>query len=991
MRRVPAVLLVIGPLWVACLLAPAPRAENKPAAARPEWIWIGPTARDGETAFFRKTFDIKGQVKSAVVNAVCDNHVSLFVNGRHVLQHDTWTEPVREDVTDRLRQGRNVLAARCKNDDGPAGLLLRLTVELADGSRQTVVTDASWLAAADPKEDWRKLDYDDAGWKKAHSLGKLGIPPWGKVALDRGPGPRATPPDAIRVAPGFRVELLYSVPKSRQGSWVAMTPDPKGRLIVSDQYGSLYRVTPGRDEAATKVEKLKVPIGQAQGLLYAYDSLYVTVNSEFGERNGLYRLRDTQGKDQFDEVTLLKKLQGSGEHGPHAIRLGPDGLLYVVAGNFTKVPGGIDPKSPHRNYAEDLLLPRNPDGNGFATGIMAPGGWICRTDKDGKKWQLFCAGFRNPYDLDFNPDGELFTYDADMEWDTGTPWYRPTRVNHAVPAAEFGWRYGTGKWPAYYADSVGAVVDIGLGSPTGVQFGTGARFPAAYQRAFFMNDWTYGKIYTAHLQPHGASYTATFDVFLEGKPLPVTDVVINHDGALYFTTGGRRMQSGLYRVTYVGKEPTGPAAPVVDQAAARARQLRHRLEAFYGRKDPEAVSVAWPYLNSPDRALRYAARVAVEQQDLALWKDKALAETRLTARIQALLALTRAGGNDLRDQVLARLNDLPLKQLTEEQTLDALRVYQLAFIRLGGKSGAPVKDVLARLSPLFPGQSEPINRELCNLLVYLEDTSVIGRAMKLLQSAQTQQDQMFYVFVLRNLGAGWTPEQRKAYFSWLNLAETRYQGGASFKKFVLRIRQDAAARLSREEKKALKDVLEGRGVLAKVVKLETTRQFVHNWQMADLEPLLKEAERGRLFDKGRRAYEAAQCAKCHRFRNEGGDTGPDITGAGNRFDARYILEKIVTPSKVISDQYANVVLQTTDGRVITGRIIEEDAKHVRVRTDPFAREPVVVLKEDIESRALSKVSEMPQGLINVLTREEVLDLVAYLRSGGDPKDKAFRH
>jgi putative heme-binding domain-containing protein len=427
---------------------------------------------------------------------------------------------------------------------------------------------------------------------------------------------------------------------------------------------------------------------------------------------------------------------------------------------------------------------------------------------------------------------------------------------------------------------------------------------------------------------------------------------------------------------------------VFGENAARARQLRRRLEAFHTRRVPEAIPTAWPSLNSPDRALRYAARVAIEHQPLEWWQDRALAETRPAARIQALLALTRVGGKDLQGPVLARLNQLPFAQLSEEQMLDALRVYALAFIRLGGKSPASAREVQARLSPLFPAQSTWVNRELCNVLVYLDDPSVIGRAMKLLQSARTQQDQMFYVFVLRNLRTGWTLDQRKAYFSWLNLAEAKYQGGASFKKFVQRIRQDAEATLSDQEKVALKDILQGRGSVA-AVQHETTRQFVHNWQMADLEPLLPQTEQGRSFGRGRQAYEAAQCSKCHRFGGQGGDTGPDLTGVGNRFDSRYVLESILEPSQVISDQYAGVIIETTTGRIITGRVINEDARRLQVRTDPFAQELTEVCKADIESRTPSTVSEMPQGLVNVLTREEILDLIAYLRSGGDPTDRAF--
>ena len=94
------------------------------------------------------------------------------------------------------------------------------------------------------------------------------------------------------------------------------------------------------------------------------------------------------------------------------------------------------------------------------------------------------------------------------------------------------------------------------GAPTGIAFGYGTKFPAKYQHALYILDWTYGLIYAVHLQPQGSSYTGTFERFIAGQPLPVTDIVVGHDGALYFTIGGRRTQSGLYRVTYIGAEST---------------------------------------------------------------------------------------------------------------------------------------------------------------------------------------------------------------------------------------------------------------------------------------------------------------------------------------------------------------------------------------------------------------------------------------------------
>jgi putative heme-binding domain-containing protein len=978
---------VVSLLALICLVASASAADPTP-----EWIWANGSPKDNEIVFFRKTVELKAAPKSAAFYGACDNVFTLFVNGEMVTQHDAWDHAVKEDLTKRLKAGKNAIAIRASNEGGQAGFLGMVVIEQADGSKQSLVTDGSWLAAAEPVGNWRTADYDDSTWKKPHSFGKLGVGPWGDVAIAdaRAGGQASTAVDQITTLPDFQVELLYSVPKGEQGSWVSLTSDDKGRLIASDQYGGLYRITPGKDAESTKIEKLAVAIGDAHGLLFHAGSLYVVVNGNAAKGDGLYRVRDTSGDDQFDEVVLLKKFNGSGEHGPHAVRLGPDGKLYVIAGNFTPPPKDYDPASPHRNWAEDQLLPRNPDGGGHDPNLMAPGGWLARCDLEGKNWELLCAGMRNAYDFAFNTDGEAFTYDSDMEWDTGTPWYRPTRVNHLVSGGEYGWRNGTGKWPEYSPDSLGAVVNIGLGSPTGIEFGTGAKFPAKYQRALFINDWTYGKIYAVHMTPAGASYTGGFETFLSGRPLPVTDLVVHTDGNLYFTIGGRKTQSGLYRVTYIGKESTAregevPAEPIV----SAARNLRRELESLHRNQDPAAIERAWPHLNSGDRAIRYAARVAIEHQDPKLWAERALAEKRTTAAIQALVALARTGDKSLQPRIVDKLNSLPLESMTEEQLLAAARAYGLAFIRLGKPDPRAADAVAKRLAPLFPNQSDLANRELAALLVYLESPAVVQSAMQLLQAGQTQEDQLYYVLVLRNVTNLLSPDQRRAYFGWINLAEGGYRGGASFKKFLMRIREDAAGKLTEADRTALKDVIEGRQKV-EVVKLETTRQFVHNWQMEDLLPLASQVESGRSFDKGRAAYDAAQCAKCHRFAGQGGDTGPDITGVGARFNTQYLFESLIVPSKAVSDQYLGSVLRTHDGETITGRILEENDKIVKLRTDPFARELVTIAKDNIAVRQQSTLSEMPQGLVNVLSKEEILDLTAYLRSAGNAQDKAFK-
>jgi putative heme-binding domain-containing protein len=983
-------------LFVLLIAVPATRPavaqdgpQVKPGEAPvPKWVWAKESKED-QAILVRAAFDLPaggGAVKSAALWLTCDDEVTAFVNGKQVAHSTAWQVPVTADAAPALVPGRNVLAFAAKNHQSAAGLIAKLSVKLADGATVDVVSGEGWRVGEGNADGWQAPAFDDAGWATARVLGAYGVDPWGElprkdVAGVTGAPGEATPVDQIETLPGFAIELLYSVPKERENSWVSMTPDPKGRLYVSGESGPLFRVTAGQSPADMKVEKVDLPIGGAQGLLWAYDSLYVTVNGGpvggGGNGNGVYRLFDTDADDKLDKIERLFELNGAGEHGPHATRLGPDGKIYLVAGNFTEPPADLLPASAHRNWGEDQLLPRNPDGGGHDPHVMAPAGWIVRFDKDGKNRELLLAGLRNTYDVAFNTDGELFTYDSDMEWDTGTPWYRPTRVNLAVSGGEYGWRNGTGKWPEYYPDSLGAVVNTGMGSPTGVEFGTGAKFPAKYQHALFLADWSYGNIYAVHLTPDGAGYRGTFERFVKGKPFGVTDLVINPaDGAMYVTIGGRGTQSGLYRVRYTGNESTDSAKPQADEAAAEARALRHKIEQFHGRQDAAAVDFVWPYLGSEDRYLRYAARVALEWQDVNAWKQRALDERNPTASINALVALVRAGSisagqrpdktmafkanPELQSEVVRALGELPASSFTEEQTLEALRALGLTFIRLGEPDDEMAKGVAAALEPMYPSQSRFVNRELSQLLAYLQSPGVVAKSMKLLASSETQEDQLHNVLAIRGVKAGWTPALREAYFSWLNLAEQKYAGGHSFKNFVKRIRDDAVATLSPEEKAALEPVLKGARTVD-VVQDTAPRQFVKNWQMSDLLPAMERATRGRDFEKGRAAFAATQCLKCHRFVNEGGATGPDLTGAGNRFSPADVLEATIHPSKVISDQYRPTEFLTKSRRIVSGQVEAEDAETLTIRSNPLSTETVKLKKADVAKQRPAKLSLMPEG------------------------------
>lgn len=800
-------------------------------------------------------------------------------------------------------------------------------------------------------------------------------------------------PDAsdLRVHQDFEVQRVYSVPAKEQGSWVAMTCDPHGRLITSDQYGRLYRVTPAHlsPQGDLRVEPIGLDIGSAQGLLYAFDSLYVMVNA--GPKSGLYRVTDEDGDDQFDQVKLLRGLKGNGEHGPHAIVLSPDRQsLYVSCGNHTD-PTEFAWTALPATWQEDQLLPRMWDARGHARGRMAPGGWIARVSPDGAEWELVSAGFRNQYDIAFNAEGELFTYDADMEWDVGSPWYRPTRINHVTMGSEFGWRSGTGKWPTWYEDSLPAVVDIGPGSPTGIAFGSGAAFPEKYQRALFICDWSYGIIYAVHLTPEGASYAGVAEQFISGTPLPVTDLVVNPaDQSLYFTIGGRKTQSGLYRVTYRGELATSPVSPKDLNAAAK---LRRSLEA--GFRQPEMnLQIALQQLGHEDRFVRYAARIALEHHPLANWEPQALSHTNPLARINGAIAVARSTGTRTPDtettgaaetaaskqRLVESLVELPWQTLTQTERLGLLRAYGLTFARLGPPDSAQRMAILKQVDPHFPARQFQLNRELAALLVYLQAPDVAGRTLDLLAAAPTQEEQIAYALSLRVLKLGWTDADRERYFDWF-LQAAEHRGGASFTGFLRNIRDEAIANLSDREREALQELL-ARKPVAKAPDITTRqREFVRKWQLGDFE-LSDTALHGRDLESGRRIFAEAVCFKCHRFQGEGGTVGPDLTAVAGRFSNRDLLESLLDPSKTVSDQYQATIFQLASGQTVVGRVVNLSGNRLSISENMLEPGKLTnIQRDEIEATKPSPTSLMPESLLDTFSREEILDLLAYLKSG----------
>lgn len=829
----------------------------------------------------------------------------------------------------------------------------------------------------------------------------------------------ATPVERIKAAKGFKVELLYSVPGVEQGSWVALCSDDKGRIYASDQYGDLFRFSPpaaGETLQRKDVAKVPVNIRAINGMAYLDGALFAGVNDyEQKTQSGFYRISDTDGDDELDKVELLRAFESRGDHGVHAVVPAPGGKsFYLVTGNNAVISGGYvdgtsDSSPVAKHWGDDHLLPRMPDGRGHNRHALAPGGIVYRVSRDGKEFEVFASGFRNVYGASINRDGELFTYDADMEYDINTPWYRPTRVNHVVSGAEFGWRNGAGKYPEFYPDNLPAALNIGPGSPTGVTFGYGAKFPAVYQNALYVLDWSWGKIYAVHLEENGASYKAKKEEFVTGAPLPVTAALIRpQDGAMYFAIGGRRVQSGLYRVSYTGDEDVSPVAlrPATRvNAAAALRELRHDLERFHGKQDPVAIETAWPYLDHEDRFIRWAARIVLEHQPVSEWEARAVGETNSGRRIPALLSLARVTGagpshrpeghevdTAMRDRILDALLEIDWPALSHDLRLAFVRTVEIVLHRFGDPGEKTVAALIARLDPVFPAESFELNWLLCETLAYLEAPNTAAKGMALIAGAASQEPQMEYARSLRMLETGWTSELRKQQLEWF-LKAANYRGGASFEKFIEFIRNDSLATFTEAEKSEHAELIAKKPEVKSAI--ENLGAFLAGrtptvWTLDELSAAAKDGMKGRDFENGRRMFTASACIACHRFGNAGGMTGPDLTGAGGRYSPHDLLDQIINPSKEISDQFAPIVVTKNNGEVVSGVVVNLGGDNVTLNTDlSDPNQRVNVDRKEVKSIEISKVSPMPPMLLAMLKKEEILDLLAYVLSGGDKSNAMF--
>lgn len=577
LRRLPGLMAIAA---LAAVVNPADATADEA-----QWIWVGGSSLDqaipvGEVCYFRKPINLRTPAEGRI-EITADDRYELYVNGNQINAGGSARQLDEFNISQYLEVGRNVIAIAVTNTHGDqSALAARVSVRPLEGDQwYTFSTDSTWRASTESSAMWQTTSFNDRLWNAAATFGMLGdTVPWDR-GTDVVAEQQSDQQERFQIQKGFGVQRVLGDDKI--GSVIAMTFNEFGHIILSQEGGPLLLVfDKDNDGIPEQVRTYCEAVTSCQGILAFNGDVYVT--GEGPQGTALYRLTDADRNGTLEQVDAIVKFNGSGgEHGPHGLQLGPDGMIYIAVGSHVRAVGKTGDGQTLVDFYEGDLLPRYEDPGGHGRGVKAPGGTIIRTDANGAFVEQVAGGLRNAYDLVFHPSGALFVHDSDMEADVDTAWYRPTALLDVTEGGEFGWRTGWAKWPEYYLDRLPNLLDTGRGSPTGAVSYDHYMFPVRYQNTLFLADWSEGRILNVRLKPRGSGFIADSEVFLQGQPLNVTDLDVGPDGAIYFCTGGRGTAGGLYRVIYKGEIPdrmkdlgTGIAAAVrqPQMGSAWARQ-----------------------------------------------------------------------------------------------------------------------------------------------------------------------------------------------------------------------------------------------------------------------------------------------------------------------------------------------------------------------------------------------------------------------------------
>lgn len=930
--------------------------------------------------------------KSAHLKIASDfARASVSINNVKVLTVEPYCQLQSIDVTQWLRSGENRWTVDVERVEGPSAVAIECVVETASGQRLKLHTDESW-----------SYRIGSENLSRVEALGNVRPEIWGagRRAITLSPvenyeqwrqsagGDAKVAQPKFWTAPGFEVTLLRTASES-EGSWISMTFDSKGRAVISREDSGLLRMT--INDAHTSVESvtpIDVDLKECRGLAFDGDELYANANNS----KGLFRLQIDEAGHTTNK-RLIREFPGSVGHGRNDITI-HDGWLYEIHGDSVDLPkeSVTDLTSPFRHWPGDTSRHE---------------GHLLRMHLKTGEWEVLCGGLRNPYGIAAHPSGEIFTFDADNEYDMGTPWYRPTRVVALYPGGDVGYRTAGKQLPPRFHDqpeNLPPVLTIGRSSPTAVFCDPKLDFPDPYRRALFLLDWTYGRVIAVHLSPHGAGWRAESELFLQGRPLNVTDIARGPDGAMYLITGGRKTQSSLYRVatkaSATNAETSSTRVHTHERDVERYSQgklaVRKRLESISRQRDSNHSAMVIENLTCDDPVLRHAARIALERLATESWpksyvgseNDRQWLYWQLAA-MQAQVVKSAERGGDA-EATLDRWLAIEPGSFGLSQRFVWLRVIEL-YLRANSenvqdKRSSVIKKLLdnwpsAGLHVAPEGSSVELRQRMALVLGQLESVESIESITRdLIQSAK-QEDQLAGLLSLRHLKHGWSTAARRG--QWRAFRETEHMiGGQGLPTFVDAIRSDSLNSLRENERVSLADLIEAKS--QEVFELAPSRSVVRKWQIEDLKEIagLSPVDGDRT--RGARIYRDAYCVRCHRVGRLGKSIGPDLTFAGRRFNSKDLLEAILVPSRSVAENFRMDVVVMESGVVHTGTILVEGdyrSEKLKIQTDPLRSQSIVEVdkREIAEHRQLER-SPMPDGLLDLFDREEIRDLIAYLQN-----------
>ncbi|HBJ38203.1 MAG TPA: hypothetical protein DDZ51_26305 [Planctomycetaceae bacterium] len=433
----------------------------------------------------------------------------------------------------------------------------------------------------------------------------------------------------------------------------------------------------------------------------------------------------------------------------------------------------------------------------------------------------------------------------------------------------------------------------------------------------------------------------------------------------------------MYRVTWTGEPLASPIATTDDDS----RRLRHQLETYHQRIAANEIEFIWQNLGNEDLWIRHAARIALENQPIESWRDRALSASDSIAKRTALLALARIGETADQAAIYDHMVGFQWSKLQSQDRLLPLRTLQVSIARHGLPSEAVQQRLLADLDPLIPDNDFSTNWLLQELLVKLQSSTVLAKSIDLLEQSTTQEEQFQYAKTLSHVSVGWDLDSAKRVVNWLEKSR-RYTGGKLVETHWRNLKNDFQAILS----SSLQDELAGdwerlsQPLPETMESTQPIRPVVKKWTLEDLvEDASKLLPNQRTKEQGERALAAANCLTCHRIGQRGSFIGPDLTHVGKRLDGRALLESIIDPSRQVDPKYLNTNYLMSDGRLVSGRTVGVSKNQLTIEVDSTTGNTVVIDRVEIEASVPGTRSPMPDGLVDTLTREEILDLIALLR------------